>query len=102
QNSRDDRGVAARNHTQQEGGSRALPEFRLSRPRVVGHRNGGPYLFREIGQGSFGRSSGGAGRSLEGTELLQSGPASGASQRAPRLCLGTHAGRWWHYSRAEG
>ena len=56
--------------------SRALPQFGLPRPQLMGRRDGGPELFRQIGQGAHPWRGGHAGGSPQGTELLQSRPPS--------------------------
>ena len=81
QDPRDHRGVAGREHADQGGDSRALPQFRLPRPQLMGRRDGGAELFRQIGQGAHPRRGGHAGGSPQGTELLQSRPPAGTRER---------------------
>ena len=50
QDTRDHRGVAGREHPDQGGNSRALPQFGLPRPPLMGRRDGRPELFRQISQ----------------------------------------------------
>ena len=100
--SRDHRGVAGREHPDQGGNSRALPQFGLPRPQLMGRRDGRPELFRQIGQGAHPWRGGHAGGSPQGTELLQSRPPSGARQGASCLCARPHAGGRRHQPGAEG
>ncbi len=72
QDPRDDRRVAAREHAEQIGNSRALHQLRLSRPRRLGHRDGRAQLFRQIGEGAHARRRRHAGGPAQGPELLQS------------------------------
>ncbi len=102
QDPRDDRGVAARKHAEQERDSRALSQLRLSRPRLVGRRDGRAQLFRQIGEGPHARRRRHAGRPAQGAELLQSRPPSRSRQGASRLCARPHAGRRRHHRGAEG
>ena len=52
QDPRDDRGVAARADADQGRDPRALSQLDLSRPRRLGHRDGGAQLFRQAGEGA--------------------------------------------------
>ena len=56
-------------HAEQERNSRALSEFRLSRPRLLGRRDGRAQLFRQIGEGSHAARRRDAGRPAQGAEL---------------------------------
>ncbi len=79
QDPRDDRGVAGRaDAVSKAGDSRALSQLDLSRPRRLGHRDGGAQLFRQAGQGADARRGRAAGRPDQGAELLQSRPSSRA------------------------
>ena len=62
---------------EQAGDPRALPQLRLSRPRLVGHRAGGAQLFRQDRQDADARGGRDAGRADQGPDLLQPRPASG-------------------------
>ena len=71
---------------------RDLSQLDLSRPRLLGHRDGGAELFREAGAALDAAGRRAAGRPDQGPELLQPRPASRARPRALRLRAQAHAG----------
>ena len=72
---------------------RALPQHHLSRPRLLGRRDGGAELFRQDGEGPHARRGRAARRPAEGAELLQPRPLPRARPGAPRLRAEPHARR---------
>ena len=84
--------IAGRAHAEQGGDPRALSQFGLSRPRLLGDRTRGPQLFRQAGKGSDPGGGRAAGRPHQGTELFQSRSASRARAGTARLCSQPHAG----------
>ena len=87
---------------EQGGDSRALSQLRLSRPRLLGHRDGGAQLFRQAGEGPDARAGRAAGRPDQGTELFQSRPASRAGAGTAGLCSQPHAGGRRGHARPAG
>ena len=77
---------------EQGGDPRALSQLDLSRPRLLGHRDGGAQLFRQVGEGADAGGGRDARRPDQGAELLQSRPASRTRAGTPRLCAQPHAG----------
>ena len=66
-------------------------EFRISRSRLLGRRNGGAQLFRQISKGAHARGSRDVGGPAQRAKLFRSGPSSRSRQGPPRLCARTHA-----------
>jgi hypothetical protein len=78
--------VAGRVPAQQRRNSRALPQLGVSRPRRLGHRDGGPGLFRKVGPCAQPRRRRAARWTDQGAELLQPRPAARAGARTAGLC----------------
>ena len=90
QDARDDRRLPDRAHADQGRDPRALSQLDLSRPRRLGHRDGGAQLFRQAGEGAVRRR----GRLLAG---LTKGPNYFNPDRHPEraqraLCLRARPG----------
>ncbi len=85
--------VAARLEIDAEQGRnpRALPQLRLSRPRLLGHRARRAQLFRQAGEGTDAGGGRAPRRPDQGAELFQSRPASRPGAGAARLCPEPHA-----------
>ena len=78
---------------------RTLSQLDLSRPRLVGHRDGGAQLFRQTGQGTVAGRRRAARRPYQGPQLLQSRAPRGPRPGTARLCARPHAGRRRHQRR---
>ena len=83
--------LAARAGAEQGRDSRALSQLRLSRPRRLGHRDGGAKLLRQAAQGAHAGGRRFPCRPDQGPELLQPRPLSGPRPGAARLCAEPNA-----------
>ena len=90
-----------REDDQQAGDPGNLPQLDLSRPLVLGHRDGGAQLFRQARQGPHADRGRLPRRPDQGSGLLQSRPLPRARAGAARLRAEPHAGGRRHHRRAD-